>query len=83
MLFEVHDILLHRLWKWRKAKYDAFMKTTFGAELFSLFCLTKDIANYKRLRFWEQLTRRWYFNHHPKLSNSMIPYVRVFNGLPW
>ena len=68
MLFEIHDIILHRLWKAAKAKRDAFMKTTFNSDYTasqydSYTDLKRDIVKYNKLVRREKLTRRWYMNH--------------------
>lgn len=80
MLFEIHDIILHRLWKAAKKARSAYMKRI----MFSTWYISRWECCLSGVYYWaEKTTARWYFNHHPKLSNNMIPYVRVFNGLPW
>ena len=75
MLFEIHDIILHRLWKAAKAKRDAFMKTTFNSDYTasqydSYTDLKRDIVKYNKLVRREKLTRRWYMNHVRRISGD-------------
>lgn len=64
MLFEIHDIILHRLWKHAKRRYTEFVKTN----LVDITPLTsRQVNEYVRLSDWEATTRRWYMNHQHKL----------------
>lgn len=69
MLFEVHDILLHRLWKMAlKARKEVINQMLDGKTLTRaapLYWTQKRI--YFAVLSLERLTRRWYFNHYPKL----------------
>lgn len=63
-LFEVHDILLHRLWKAAYKARRAYMKRI----MFSTWTISRWECCLSGIYYWaEKTTARWYFNHYPKL----------------
>lgn len=65
MLFEIHDILLHRMWKAAYKARRKFLKKSLSNSMWG-------ISHFQQFRsgiyYWaEKTTARWYFNHYPKL----------------
>ena len=63
MLFEIHDIILHRLWKAAYKARRKFLKKSLSNTMWG-------ISRFQQLRSGvyyraEEITAKWYFNHVP------------------
>lgn len=70
MFFEIHDIILRRLWKGTKKAKTSYTLFLMG-DVFSFRPIFQMLYYY--ISSFERLTRRWYMNHVHKECYSYAP----------